>query len=217
MTDSTTSEGWLKKTNFIEDGESPIQATIRLEVARLHASHYLSHEIREYSQWFRGADNQVADALSRDDNRTDKELTKILRSHCPSQVPPHFEIVPLPSKKILWLTLLLQRLPQKPELAEEHMRTTLGHGPATQNTATALASTGTKSSTECPNSTELLSWGLSPWLYVKGDFQDRVMVPWLKSQSKVPSMQWLRPSEKMDEKTPIGTQSAILDDFYSGN
>jgi hypothetical protein len=32
MTDSTTSEGWLKKTNFIEDGESPIQATIRLEV-----------------------------------------------------------------------------------------------------------------------------------------------------------------------------------------
>jgi hypothetical protein len=70
MTDSTTSEGWLKKTNFIEDGESPIQATIRLEVARLHESHYLSHEIREYSQWLRGADNQVADALSRDDDRT---------------------------------------------------------------------------------------------------------------------------------------------------
>jgi hypothetical protein len=30
MTDSTTSEGWLKKTNFIEDGKSPIQATIAL-------------------------------------------------------------------------------------------------------------------------------------------------------------------------------------------
>ncbi len=42
-----------------------------------------------------------------------------------------------------------------------------------------------------PNSTESLSWGLLPWLYVKGDFQDRVMVPWLKSQSKVPSTQWL--------------------------
>ncbi len=68
MTGSTTSEGWLKKTNFIEDGESLIQATIRLEVARLHASHYLSHEIREYSQWFSGADNQVANALSRDDD-----------------------------------------------------------------------------------------------------------------------------------------------------
>jgi hypothetical protein len=112
MTDSTTSESWLKKTNFIEDGESPIQATIHLEVARLHALHYLSHEIREYSQWFCGANNQVANALYRDNDQTDKELTKILCSHCPSQVPPHFEIVPLPSKIILWLTLLLQRLPQ---------------------------------------------------------------------------------------------------------
>jgi hypothetical protein len=98
MMDSTTLEGWLKKTNFIEDSESPIQAMIRLEVARFHASHYLSHEISEYSQWFCGADNQVANTLSRDDNHTDEELTKILCLHCPSQVPPHFEIVPLPSK-----------------------------------------------------------------------------------------------------------------------
>jgi hypothetical protein len=45
MTDSTTSEVWLKKTNFIEDSKSPIQETIRLEVACLHALHYLSHKI----------------------------------------------------------------------------------------------------------------------------------------------------------------------------
>ena len=41
MTDSTTSEGWLRKSNFIEDGKDPIQATIRIKVARLHATHYL--------------------------------------------------------------------------------------------------------------------------------------------------------------------------------
>jgi hypothetical protein len=107
----------------------------------------------------------------------------------------------------LWLTLLLQRLPQKLELAEEHMRTKLGRGPATQNTATALALMETISLAECPDSTESLSWGLLPWLYVKGDFQDRVMVPWLKSQSKVPSTLWLRPSEKMDKKTPSGRRA----------
>jgi hypothetical protein len=28
MTDNTMSEAWLKKTNFIKDGEEPIQATI---------------------------------------------------------------------------------------------------------------------------------------------------------------------------------------------
>ena len=71
MTDSTTSEGWLRKSNFIKDGKDPIQATIRIEVARLHATHYLSNKIREYSQWFLGAYNNIADALSWDNNRTD--------------------------------------------------------------------------------------------------------------------------------------------------
>jgi hypothetical protein len=217
MTDSTTLEGWLRKTNFIQDGESAIQATIRIEVARLHATHYLENEIREYSQWFRGADNQVADALSRDDDRSDEELTKILRSHCTSQVPSHFEIVPLPNVITSWLTSLLLRLPQKQELAEVHTRTTLGRGRATPHTATASASTGTISSTGLTDSKKSQSWELSPWLYVKGDFRDRVMVPWLKAQSKIPLTQWLRPSEKMDARTPTGMQNAMLADFYKGN
>jgi hypothetical protein len=158
MTDSTTSAGWLRKSNFIEDGESPIQATIRLEVTRLHALHYLQTGVREYSQWFHCVENKVADALSRDNDRLDDELTNIFRSHCPSQVPPHFEIVPLPIEIILWLTLLLLWLPQMKELAEVHRRTTLGRRPATPNIATALVSTATISSTECPNSTNLQSW-----------------------------------------------------------
>ncbi len=47
MTNNTTLAGWLRKSNFIEDGESPIQAMIRLELARLHALHYLQTGIRE--------------------------------------------------------------------------------------------------------------------------------------------------------------------------
>ncbi len=50
MTNSTTSEGWLHKTNFSKLKEDPIQATVRLEVARMHAMHYITHSIREYSQ-----------------------------------------------------------------------------------------------------------------------------------------------------------------------
>ncbi len=109
-------------------------------MARHHASQYLTKGIREYSQWFPGVENQVADALSRDDDRSDEKLTKILRSHCPSQVPQHFEIVPLPSEIISWLTSLLRRLRQKLELAEAHTRTMLGRGPATPSTAIASAS-----------------------------------------------------------------------------
>ena len=217
MTDSTTSAGWLRKSNFIEDDESPIQATIRLEVARHHALHYLQTGIREYSQWFRGVENKVADALSRDDDRSDDELTNIFRSHCPSQVPPFFEIVPLPNEIISWLTSLLLRLPQKKELEEEHTRTTLGRGPATPNIATASASTATISSMVCPDSTSSQSLGLSPWLYAKGDFRDSLMLPWLKTQSQIPLTQWLRPSEKTEEKTHTGTPNATLGDFYRGN
>ncbi len=50
MTNSTTSEGWLRKTNFSKLKEDPIQATVRLEVARMHATHYITLSIREYSQ-----------------------------------------------------------------------------------------------------------------------------------------------------------------------
>ena len=34
ITDSSTSEVWLRKSSFKEDGEIPIQATIRIEVSR---------------------------------------------------------------------------------------------------------------------------------------------------------------------------------------
>jgi hypothetical protein len=74
MMDSTTSEGWTRKTNFKED-EHGIQATIRIEVACSYASCFMTHRIHKYSKWFLGIKNQVADAFSRDMDRTDKELT----------------------------------------------------------------------------------------------------------------------------------------------
>ena len=50
MTNSTTSKGWLCKTNFSELGNDPIKARVRLEVARMHTTHYITLGIREYSQ-----------------------------------------------------------------------------------------------------------------------------------------------------------------------
>jgi hypothetical protein len=57
--------------------------------------------IRDYSQWFLGKDNIIANILSRDDNRLDKELTLIFCTDCPSQIPDHFKILPLPNKNHL--------------------------------------------------------------------------------------------------------------------
>jgi hypothetical protein len=98
MTDSTTLEGWLRKTNFRKLGDNPIQASVRLKAARMHAMNYMTTDIREYSQWFRGKDNVVADFLSRDNDQPDEELTQLFCTHCPSQIPPRFKIQPLPKE-----------------------------------------------------------------------------------------------------------------------
>ena len=45
--------------------------------------------------------NNVANTLTRDNDRTEDELTQILHSHRPSQLPQHFEIVPLPRDRLM--------------------------------------------------------------------------------------------------------------------
>jgi hypothetical protein len=88
----------------------------------------LNAGIKEYSQWFLGQENNVADTFSRDFDRSDDNLPQILHNACPSQLPHHFQIVLLPSKISSWPTLLLQKLPVKEQLREAHMTTKLGRG-----------------------------------------------------------------------------------------
>jgi hypothetical protein len=103
MTNSTTSEGWMRETNCKEETDH-IQAKVIIEVTRSHAKKYMNNGIQEYSQWFLGSQNNVADALSWNMDRTDVELTQILFTHIPSQIPSTFKIVHLPNN--LGCTLL---------------------------------------------------------------------------------------------------------------
>jgi hypothetical protein len=102
----------MAKTNkFSEADEDPIEATIHLKIAQKHASLFIHHNIKEYSQWFPGKENNVANAPSQDFDLSNSELIKTLCLHCPSQLPHHFQVVQLPSKIELWLTSLLLQLP----------------------------------------------------------------------------------------------------------
>jgi hypothetical protein len=50
MTDSSTSAGWLRKTNFQEFTEvdaNPVQAFVRIKTARHHATLFLNAGIKE--------------------------------------------------------------------------------------------------------------------------------------------------------------------------
>ncbi len=217
MTDSTTLEGWLRKTNFSKLlNDDPIQATVRLEVARLHSMHYINLGIREYSQCFPGKANVVANLLSHDDDRTDTELTTLFCIHCPSQIPEHFKIQPLPSKITSWLTALLLRLPVKVQLRKKHTRTRLGHGNDGPHTAAALDSP-THSLTTSHASQESNYLERLPWLCGKLGFQDHLMSDWLTAQSKVPFHMYVRPSASTANPTHPWMTTASLDSFYNGN
>jgi hypothetical protein len=109
-----------KKSNFSKLGESKIQSLVRIEAAQMQARLLISCGIRNYSQWFQRELNEVSDALSRDNDQDDKESTHIFQTCCPSQIPEHFTIVPLPNKISLWLIALLQKLPEKHHFNEIH-------------------------------------------------------------------------------------------------
>ena len=216
--DSSTSAGWLRKTNFREftgvDAD-PVQAFVCIKTARHHATLFLDAGIKEYSQWFPGWENNVADALLRDFDCSDNELTQILRNTCPSQLPQHFQIVPLPNEISSWLTLLLQKLPVREQLWEAHTRTKLGRGDASPNNSSPSESATTSSSTPSQDPNETRSSVPLPWLSVKGDFWDHLITPWLWAQSEIPSRMYARPSGRTADPTQPRTMTSNLASFYT--
>ena len=82
--------------------------------------------------------NDVTDALSWYDDRSDDELINIFSSFTPSQIPDHFEIVTPPSKISSWMILLLHRLPVKYQLLKRNTQTKLGRGQGGKTTADQL-------------------------------------------------------------------------------
>ena len=220
MTDSSTSAGWLCKTNFSESTDvdaDPVQSSVRIETARLHTTLFLDTGIKEYSPWFPGRENNVADALSRNFDRSDDDLTQILRNTCPSQLPQHFQIVQLPNEISSWLTSLLQKLPVKEQLREAHTRTKLGRGDDSPCTSPPLdlATTCTLSPSPDPNGTKSLE--PLPWLSGKDDTREKLMTPWLREQSEIPFPIYLRPSRKPADPTQPRTTTYSLASFYNNN
>ena len=193
MTDSTTSEGWLRKTNFKEDMDV-VQASTRILVAREHARRYMNLGLRDFSQWFPGTENNVADSLSRDMHLSDETLISLLHNTHPSQVPPKFRIVPLPNEIVLWLTSLLQRLPVKEQYKEEHTPATPAHGGDGQTTFNPLDLNLISSSNLSPASNKPSSSAPSVPQSEKEDFLEHLQLPWLLRQSEAPSITWSRPS-----------------------
>ena len=139
------------------------------------------------------------------------------RSFTPSQIPDHFNIVPLPSKISSWLILLLERLPVKEQLLEIHTQIKLRRGQYGKTTAYQLEFSRMISSTTLPEVNESEPWEPLPWISVKGYFQDHLTEPWLKEQSELPFHMSHRPSRKMSGQIQQKMKTTNLEDFYWGS
>jgi hypothetical protein len=150
--DSTSASGWLQKSNFAEE-EAPFQLWLAREVAQL----VLDHGCVLASQWFPGKENIVSDCLSRDHHLNDADLTRLLVSNVPDQVPQDWHISPLPPELLWRTTRALLTLPASTQSPKVPTRSELATGAGTLNTSTQSSWTTTSTSNHCPRSTELVS------------------------------------------------------------
>ena len=173
----------MRKSNFSEEGNNPIQASTRINAARKYVEMFLNTDVKGYSLWFKDKSNNVTDLLCWEWHHSTDELTFSLHHRFPNQMPNYFTILALPSKISSWLTSLLR------QLWEAHTTTTAklypgSDGRSTTSPLDAETSTWTNS-TDMKNSScleHLL------WLSERGDSRahGNALKCWLKSQSKIP-------------------------------
>ena len=123
MSDSTSTVGWLHKTNFNRENR-PVHEDCSRHIARI----MMAHNSTIYSQHQRGKSNVIADVLSRWHFLTDIELTTYLRCSFPSQIPTNFQISEVPSEVSSWITSSLRKLQTTTQSRSKPTRTNIERG-----------------------------------------------------------------------------------------
>jgi hypothetical protein len=211
--DSTSATGWLRKSNF-SDNNHPLQ----LEAARHLAFILLDAGVLLYSQWFAGKANGTSDSLSRDTHLSARELTSLCSHFIPSQVPPNFEISPLPPAVSSWVISLLRSQPPTKALKKAPTRSTLWLGRDGNNGCVPWSFSTTSSSRLSNLEPGRDSLAPSPLQSAPRGFQDRLIQDLLPGQFQIPSTTWRRPSWKPVSATPVAPRlGGPLHDFYSAS
>ena len=217
MTNNTTSAGWLRKSNFAETGENAPHLLAKLQVARSHANRFIDHDIKEYSQWFPGKANLIADALSRDFHLSNTQLTTLVRFSLPHQNRQLFYIAPLPQKIVCWLCAWLQQLPANHLSPEAHQPSSLRPGIDGNNFFNPLIFPTTHTYNPSVAMTESSSYPHSHTPYAQPSSLSQIFIDWVKTQCAIPSTMWLRPSGTFNTPTHDSTPTENLHAFYRPN
>lgn len=121
--DSSSTVGWMHKSNFDPAGEP-----IHDEIARKHAHTVMKHKACDYSQHIPGVTNIIADSLSRDFHLSNKKLTAMLHDAKPLYSPQKIKLIPLDPTITSWIGSLAQDKPKLKVLPERRTQSTVAAG-----------------------------------------------------------------------------------------
>ncbi len=206
----------LRKSNFKETDEEPIELTkAKTKISRDHASRMLEKKSRDYSQWFPGDENDLADSLSRDFHIPPNLLTFLFHQKIPEQTPLNLKISPLPQEISSYVLSMLQKLPEKTQQLERHKTSKIGLGIGGIDSSIISRWETTLSSTNFQKDRELSS-SRPLGRQSEKEFSPREQLDahWRVRQSKPPWTTFLRPSEIMTDQTQGTTEKATLAGFY---
>lgn len=213
--DSTSAAGWLRKSNFCDDDP------FHLGIARAAASLVMGHGSCLYSQWFPGAENELADSLSRDFHLLDDELLTLFCTLIPEQVPAGFRICPLPPELVSQVLTWMDSLPWKTPSPRAPHRSKIATGGTGKPSSSPSRSSPIPSSTASRARNNIASSEPSgppsePTPSKTTQVHNQLLHQYLQ-QSAPPSMLWHRPSGMSTRPVRSTTPTATSHTFYSDN
>ena len=184
---------------------------------------FILNNIVHYSQWFPGKANNVTNSLSRDFHLLDARLAALCPHMVPSQMPPTFNIFPLPPELVLtvgnWLRLQprleqLRQIPTKSEMASGASGKAFLqqlNSPTTPSSSVSTPTTKRASSVASPPPSRKTVPSYSPSLV-------QLALLYKKIPSGLPSMLWHRPTIKQTNwlLSPIHDKAGCLLHYLLG-
>ena len=148
LSDSSSAVGWLHKSSF--SSAKPLHRTVAQRLTEI----VLQYRFALQAEHIPGSDNNVSDLLSRRFDLSDDELTSLLRSSYPNQIPSNFVIKPLPKEVTCWLSSVAQKPPESSsENLKPATRKETEPGAVGSNSSDPQDSLTTPSSTPCQQPT----------------------------------------------------------------
>jgi hypothetical protein len=216
--DNISALQWIRKSKFCPE-KDPEQAThlalARYMVTRLMADLDL---VVHFGQWLSGSDNGVADALSRQHEKTDAELTDFIVSTYPTQTPSGFQIGALRPEITSWVLYWLRHARGTKEWPPAPFPRATRGGNVGSSSCTTANSTMTCFSHNSPDTKNTCSLALLPNVSetTSGQNPQKDMITWLRAHAAPPLNLCLRPSSLPVGKIPAKTRMEDLHSFYSG-